>query len=57
MVRIVKKPEERRQEIVSASRSLFLAQGYERTTMQDVMLKLRIAKGTTYHYFSPKRTY
>ena len=54
MVRIVKKPEERRQEIVTASRSLFLAQGYERTTMQDVMLKLRIAKGTTYHYFKSK---
>lgn len=54
MVRIVKKPEERRREIVSASRSLFLSQGYENTTMQDVMAKLQIAKGTTYHYFKSK---
>ncbi len=54
MVRIVKKPEERRREIVSASRSLFLSQGYENTTMQDVMTKLQIAKGTTYHYFKSK---
>lgn len=54
MVRIVKKPDERRREIILASRSLFLSQGYESTTMQDVMTKLRIAKGTTYHYFKSK---
>lgn len=54
MVRVVKKPEERRREIVSASRSLFLSQGYENTTMQDIMTKLQIAKGTTYHYFRSK---
>ncbi|MDP1607824.1 MAG: TetR/AcrR family transcriptional regulator [Chlamydiales bacterium] len=54
MVRIVKKPEERRREIVSAARSLFLSQGYENTTMQDMMTKLQIAKGTTYHYFKSK---
>lgn len=54
MVRIVKKPEERRREIVSASRSLFLSQGYENTTLQDIMTKLQIAKGTTYHYFRSK---
>jgi AcrR family transcriptional regulator len=54
MVRVVKKPEERRREIISASRSLFLDQGYEKTTMQDIMTKLQIAKGTTYHYFKSK---
>jgi AcrR family transcriptional regulator len=54
MVRIVKKPEERRREIVLASRDLFLSRGYEKTTMQDVMTKLQIAKGTTYHYFRSK---
>ena len=54
MARITKKPEERRQEIVSACRDLFLKQGYENTTIQDVMGKLQIAKGTTYHYFKSK---
>lgn len=54
MVRVVKKPEERRREIVSTSRNLFLKQGYESTTMQDVMTKLGIAKGTAYHYFKSK---
>lgn len=54
MSRIVKKPEQRRREIVAASRDLFLKKGYENTTMQDVMAKLQIAKGTTYHYFKSK---
>ena len=54
MVRTVKKPEERRQEIVNAARDLFQRQQYEKTTMQDVMNMLGIAKGTIYHYFSSK---
>lgn len=54
MVRVIKKPEERRNEIVSASRSLFLSQGYENTKMEDVITKLQIAKGTIYYYFSSK---
>ncbi len=54
MVRTVKKPEERRKEIVSAARTLFLEQEYEKTSMQDVMQKVGIAKGTIYHYFKSK---
>ncbi len=54
MARLVKKAEERRREIVAASRELFLSQGYENTTMQDVISKVQIAKGTVYHYFKSK---
>ena len=54
MVRTVKKPEERRGEIVAAARELFQKKDYERTTMQDVMNTLGIAKGTIYHYFKSK---
>lgn len=54
MVRIVKKPEERRQEIVSAARELLQTKEYEKTTMRDIMEKLGIAKGTIYHYFKSK---
>src|SRR6516225_9256145 len=54
MVRVVKKPQERRAEIVNAALKLFKAQGYEKTTMQDVMTHLAIAKGTIYHYFKSK---
>lgn len=54
MIRIVKKPGERRADIVEAARYLFQTQEYEKITMQDVMDKLGIAKGTIYHYFSSK---
>ncbi len=54
MVRIVKKPETRRQEIIAAARELFQTKAYAKTTMRDVMEKLGIAKGTIYHYFKSK---
>jgi AcrR family transcriptional regulator len=54
MTRIVKKPDERRADIINAARTLFLTKEYERTTMQDVMGVLGIAKGTIYHYFKSK---
>lgn len=52
--RIVKKPEVRRQEIVEAARRLFLTQEYEKTSMQNIVDSLGIAKGTIYHYFKFK---
>ncbi len=54
MVRIVKKADVRRAEIVQAARFLFQTQEYERTTMQDVMERVGIAKGTIYHHFQSK---
>lgn len=54
MNRTIKKPEQRRREILSTSRSLFLKKGYENTTIQNVMTELQIAKGTAYHYFRSK---
>ena len=54
MSRIVKKPEQRRREILEAARKLFKSKGYENTTVQDVMKSLDIAKGTIYHYFRSK---
>ena len=54
MVRVVKKPEERRAEIVKAARQLFGTKAYDETTIQDVMDRLDIAKGTVYHYFRSK---
>lgn len=54
MVRIVKKAEERRYEIVQCACDIFLEKGYEKTTMKHVMDELQIAKGTIYHYFRSK---
>jgi AcrR family transcriptional regulator len=55
MKRIIKDPQERRAEIIDAARHLFLTQEYEKTTMQDVINYVNIAKGTIYHYFSSKQ--
>lgn len=52
--KIVKKPSERRFEIVKTARDLFLTKDYDKTTMQDFMSHLGIAKGTIYHYFKSK---
>lgn len=54
MVRTVKKPAVRRQEIVDAALQLFQTKGYERASVRDVMERLGIAKGTIYHYFQSK---
>lgn len=54
MKRTVKKPSERRADIVRAAGNLFQTQEYEKTTMQNVIDELGIAKGTIYHYFPSK---
>lgn len=54
MIRIVKNPIERRAEIIKTARDLFLTKDYDKTTMQDFMNHLGIAKGTIYHYFKSK---
>jgi AcrR family transcriptional regulator len=54
MVRIVKKSAERKSDIVKAAKDLFQSKDYDKTTMQDVMSRLGIAKGTIYHYFKSK---
>lgn len=54
MKRIVKKPDERKKEIIQTARELFQTKEYDKMTMKDLMDKLNIAKGTIYHYFSSK---
>lgn len=54
MTRVVKKPEERRLELVRAARQLFQTKDFEQATMQDLMASVGIAKGTIYHYFKSK---
>lgn len=54
MVRIVKKPDERRKEIIKAARKLFREKSYADVTMAGLMKSLNIAKGTIYHYFASK---
>jgi AcrR family transcriptional regulator len=54
MVRVVKKPEERRKDIITLATKLFWENDYEKTSMNQIVSELGIAKGTVYHYFKSK---
>lgn len=53
-MRVVKDPEERRNEIMDAAHMLFLTKGYNKTTIIDILTEVGIAKGTFYYYFKSK---
>ncbi len=53
-MRIVKEYEERRKEILEIAERLFLTKGYTKTTVNDILKEIGIAKGTFYHYFKSK---
>lgn len=55
MTRISKPPEERRQELIETAKTLFLAQGYEQTTVGDIVRQIGVAQGLFYYYFRSKR--
>jgi AcrR family transcriptional regulator len=53
-VRITKEYDERRNEILDVSESLFYEKGYEKCTINDILKNVGIAKGTFYYYFKSK---
>ena len=53
-MRISKNPEVRQQEIIEAARDLFLSQGYENTSIDDIVRRVNVAKGLFYYYFPKK---
>ena len=53
-MRISKKPEERKNEILDNAEKLFGTKGYSKTTINDILLAVGIAKGTFYYYFKSK---
>ncbi|WP_026906834.1 TetR/AcrR family transcriptional regulator [Paucisalibacillus globulus] len=53
-MRVVKKPEERRNEILDAVDELFSQKGFDGTTTTDILDKVGIARGTLYYYFKSK---
>lgn len=54
MTRVLKKPEERRNEILDAARSLFMTRGYDATTVNDIIDAVKLSKGAFYHHFTAK---
>lgn len=54
MRRVVKEPEERRNELIDIAEALFMEKGYDYTTVEEIVTKAQVAKGTFYHYFKSK---
>lgn len=48
--------EKRRQEILIAAKRVFIQNGYEKTTMEDIITAAKSSKGGVYLYFSNKET-
>jgi AcrR family transcriptional regulator len=45
---------ERRQDLISVAEQLFLKQGYENTTVNQIIASMNLAKGTYYYHFRSK---
>ncbi|MBN1758922.1 MAG: TetR/AcrR family transcriptional regulator [Chitinispirillaceae bacterium] len=54
MTKIVKEYEERKRELLETAQKLFFTKGYEKTSVNDIITAVGIAKGTFYHYFKTK---
>ncbi|MRN53237.1 TetR/AcrR family transcriptional regulator [Paenibacillus monticola] len=54
MVRVSKKPQERRNELLDAAMQLFNEKGYEQTSVSDIVKKVGVAQGTFYYHFKSK---
>ncbi|MBN1316459.1 MAG: TetR/AcrR family transcriptional regulator, partial [Anaerolineales bacterium] len=55
MARIVKKPHERRSELIACAQKFFLTKGFESTSVSDIVEEIGVAKGTFYYYFDSKQ--
>lgn len=54
-MRVTKSADERKLELINAGELLFLKQGYKKTTVEDIINEVGIAKGTFYYYFKSKK--
>lgn len=52
----MKKGDLRRGQILDMAEKLFFEQGYDRTSIQDILDALKLSKGGFYHYFDAKET-
>jgi len=53
-IRVLKAPAVRRGELIDCAQAMFLSRGYERTTINDVIMATGLSKGAFYHYFRSK---
>ena len=52
----MKKGDIKKQEILTCAESLFCKQGYEQTSIQDILDRLKASKGSFYHHFAGKES-
>ena len=50
----MKKGEQRKQELLNLAYRMFIEKGYENTSIDEIVAKAGIAKGTYYYYFASK---
>lgn len=50
----MRKGDEKRQELLNAAERLFCRQGYEKTSVQDILDAIALSKGGFYHHFASK---
>lgn len=53
-MRVVKKPEQRKAEMIAAASKLFAQQGFVRTSVAEIVTAVDVAKGLFYYYFTTK---
>lgn len=51
---VLRKGEERKQEILTIAEKLFCVRGYQATSVQDILDELKASKGAFYHHFESK---
>ena len=56
-MRIIKEAEERRNEILDAADELFGQKGFDGTSTNDILEKVKIARGTLYYHFKSQGGY
>ena len=54
MARITKEYHERKNEILNTAQELFFTKGYKQTSVESIIKKVGVAKGTFYYYFKSK---
>lgn len=50
----MRKGDEKRQELLNTAERLFCQQGYEKTSVQDILTAMGLSKGGFYHHFASK---
>lgn len=55
MTRVTKLAEERRKEILDTAKELFLENGFENVSVNEIIKEVGVAKGTFYHHFVSKQ--